>query len=90
MIQNFKNKGLKELYGNGKTRRIRFDMIDRCFEILTNLDVATTPEAMNIPGFHFHGLHGNPKRWSVRVNRNWRITFGWEDAPVDVDLEDYH
>jgi len=25
------------------------------------------------------------------VNRNWRITFKWDDAgPFDVDLEDYH
>jgi toxin HigB-1 len=46
---------------------------------------------MNIAGFHFHGLRGKPKRWSVRVTGNYRITFGWsgEDA-LDVDFEDYH
>lgn len=59
--------------------------------ILQLLDVTLRPEEMNIAGFHFHGLQGSPKRWSVRVTANLRITFGWnaEDA-VDVDLEDYH
>ncbi|MGO9649018.1 Plasmid maintenance system killer (fragment) [Candidatus Sulfotelmatobacter sp. SbA7] len=46
---------------------------------------------MNIAGFRFHRLHGSPKRWSVRVTGNYRITFGWlgENA-LEVDFEDYH
>jgi proteic killer suppression protein len=90
MIESFAHKGLKELYTSGKSRRIRPDMIERCIEILVNLNVAAAPEAMNIHGFHFHGLQGNPKRWSVRVNKNYRVTFGWKDGPISVDLEDYH
>jgi proteic killer suppression protein len=36
-------------------------------------------------------LQGRPKRYAVSVNKNWRITFGWENGKaVDVDLEDYH
>ena len=46
---------------------------------------------MNIAGFHFHGLQGKPKRWSVRVSGNYRITFGWSgENALDVDFEDYH
>jgi toxin HigB-1 len=58
--------------------------------ILANLDAARTPEMLNLPGYHFHSLHGEG-RYSVRVTGNWRITFGW-DSPdaIDVDLEDYH
>jgi proteic killer suppression protein len=46
---------------------------------------------MDIAGLHFHGLQGNPKRWSVRVTGNYRVTFGWlgENA-LDIDFEDYH
>ncbi len=44
--------------------------------ILQWLEVAVRPEDMNIAGFRFHGLQGNPKRWSVRVTANYRITFG--------------
>jgi len=46
---------------------------------------------MNIAGLHFHGLHSAPKRWSVRVTGNYRITFGWSDKnAIEVDYEDYH
>jgi proteic killer suppression protein len=32
-----------------------------------------------------------PKRWSVRVTGNLRISFGWSDEEAqDVDFEDYH
>jgi proteic killer suppression protein len=55
------------------------------------LDLATRPEDMNIAAFRFHRLHGSPKRWSVRLTGNYRITFGWlgENA-LEVDFEDYH
>jgi toxin HigB-1 len=55
------------------------------------LEVSERPEEMNVAGFHFHGLHGKPKRWSLRVTGNYRITFGWSDGnALDVDFEDYH
>jgi len=39
----------------------------------------------------FHGLQGNPKRWSMRVTGNYRITFGWSgENALDIDFEDYH
>ena len=54
------------------------------------LEVAGQPEDMNIAGFRFHGLQGKPKRWSVRVTGNYRITFGWlGDSALDVDFEHY-
>ena len=46
---------------------------------------------MNIAGLRFHGLQGKPRRWSVRVTGNCRITFGWSgENALDVDFEDYH
>ncbi|MEY2926552.1 MAG: RelE-like toxin of type toxin-antitoxin system HigB [Pseudomonadota bacterium] len=35
---------------------------------------------MNLPGLHFHELHGKPKRFAVAVNGPWRITFGFAQA----------
>jgi toxin HigB-1 len=59
--------------------------------ILQLLEVAAKPEDLNIAGFRFHELQGNPKRWSMRVTANYRITFGWSDEnALDIDFEDYH
>jgi len=65
--------------------------VRKCTRILQLLELAEQPEDMNISGFRFQGLRGSPKRWSVRVTGNYRITFGWsgEDAG-DIDFEDYH
>ena len=60
--------------------------------VLGRLDMARTPEEMDLPGFGFHTLTADMGgRYAVTVSRNWRLTFAWdgEDA-VDVDLEDYH
>jgi proteic killer suppression protein len=91
MIGGFRHKGLGEIYRTGKTRRIATDHVRNCVRILQLLGVASQPEDMNIAGFRFHGLQGKPKRWSVRVTANYRITFGWSgESALDVDFEDYH
>lgn len=78
------------MYAEGKTRRINADLTAKCALLLAALNVARTPEDMNTPGYRFHSLHGHPKRWSVRVNKNWRIVFGWDEGAIDITLEDYH
>ena len=91
MITGFRSKGLEELYLTGTTRLIGAEYLRKCVRILQSLEVATRPEEMNVAGYKFHCLHGNPQRWSVRVTGNYRITFGWAGENAhDVDLEDYH
>ena len=91
MIGGFRRKGLDEAHLTGKTPRIGADHVRKCVRILQLLEVAGQPEDMNIAGFRFHGLQGKPKRWSVRVTGNYRITFGGlGDSALDVDFEDYH
>ena len=91
MVASFKNKGLEEIYQTGQTRRIGAEYVRKCVRILQALEVAGQPEEMNVTGFRFHRLQASPRRWSVRVTGNYRITFGWsgEDAH-EVDFEDYH
>jgi proteic killer suppression protein len=91
MISNFKHKGLAEVFAIGRSARVRSEQISRIERRLDALAAAKNPEALNVPGFDFHPLEGKPKRYSVHVNGNWCIAFGWcgEDA-IDVDLEDYH
>jgi proteic killer suppression protein len=91
VLARFKDKGLEEIYRTGQTRRIGAEYVRKCVRILQALEVARQPEEMNVTGFRFHRLQGSPRRWSVRVTGNYRITFGWsgEDAH-EVDFEDYH
>jgi proteic killer suppression protein len=91
MIGGFRHKGLEDIHLTGKTRRIGADQVRKCVRILQLLEAAERPEDMNVAGFRFHSLQGSPKRWSVRVTGNCRITFGWSgDQALDVDFEDYH
>jgi proteic killer suppression protein len=58
---------------------------------LNALDDATNPERLNVPGFNFHRLRGQPVRYTVHINGPWYITFGWEgEDAVQIDLEQYH
>jgi len=90
--QNFKHRGLKRLYERGDRSGIRPDMVDTVERILTILDTASTPQALDLPRYRLHPLKGNLKgMWSVTVRANWRITFRFEGTDVfDVELIDYH
>lgn len=75
----------------GKSHKLEQKLVARCLRRLDALDQAEKPEDMNIPGFNFHGLQGNPKRYSVHVNGPWCITFEWRGTDAwAVDLEQYH
>ena len=92
MIEGFRHKGLKELFESGRARRIRPNLQRRCRQMLDVLDAAETLSDINIHGAHLHPLKGpRPKRWSVWVSAQWRITFEWKRAGVmAIDLEQYH
>ena len=92
MIQSFKHKGLKRLYEKGDVSLIRADLLKTVEEILTLLDNASVPQALNLPGYRLHPLKGSLKGfWSMTVRANWRIIFRFEDGDAyDVELIDYH
>lgn len=91
MIRSFRSKALRLFAQRGDASKLSVPNTDRIRRILARLDASTKPEDMNLPGFRFHGLQGNPKRYAVSASGNWRITFGWDDGDaIDVDLEDYH
>ncbi len=92
MIRSFKHRGLKRLYERGDRSGIRPDFVDTVQEILTVLDAAASPQALNVPGYRLHPLKGELKSfWSVTVRANWRIIFRFEgEDAFDVELIDYH
>jgi len=92
VIRSFRHRGLKRLYEKGDASGIKADLLDKAERILTAIDAATTPHALDVPGYRLHPLKGELKGfWSVTVRANWRIIFRFqgEDA-FDVELIDYH
>jgi len=91
MIKTFRSKALKRFAAKGDTSKLPVQNHDKVRRQLERLEASMVPEDMNLPGYDFHGLQGSPKRYSVHVNGNYCITFGWDGVDaIDVDLEDYH
>ena len=92
MIRSFRSKGLERFATTGDPSRLSGPNAARVRRILAALDVAASPQQMNLPGWRFHALQGQAKgRFAVDASGNRRITFGWDDQDAtDVDLEDYH
>ena len=92
MIRTFRNKALADLWEKGRTAKIDARMYERILRRLDRLDVAATPEEMNVPGFDFHPLKGfKPMRYSAHINGPWCITFEFaEGDALRVDFEQYH
>jgi len=85
-------QSIEILYREDSARGARADHAAKLRRILSVLDVATEAEDADLPGFRLHGLKDKQRgRWSIRVNGNWRVTFGFIGADVELlDYEDYH
>ena len=92
MIKSFRHRGLQRLYERGDSSRINPILVEKVETALGLLDVAETPEAVNLPGYRLHPLRGDLRGfWSIRVSGSWRLIFRFDDRDVcDVDLVDYH
>ena len=92
MIVSFRHQGLELFYTSGLTKGIQPSHAAKLGRILGLLDVASAPADVNLPGFKLHPLKGGLKsHWSVWVNGNWRVTFRFVGADVElVDYQDYH
>jgi len=92
MIQSIRHKGLNRLYQNDDARGVIQEHREKLRDILARLDVASTIEDMQIPGFRLHALQGEFKGfWAVTVRANWRIVFRFTNGDAwDVDYLDYH
>ncbi|RCW83551.1 type II toxin-antitoxin system RelE/ParE family toxin [Phyllobacterium bourgognense] len=92
MIIGFRHKGLEIFYRSGSVRGIQAAHASKIARILAAVDAASRPDELNLPSFKLHPLKGALKgHWSIWVNGNWRVTFRFVDADVEmVDYLDYH
>lgn len=92
MIRSFRHKGLKRLYEQDDRSGITPHLAEKIERVLARLDAASTPQAMDVPGYRLHPLKGELRGyWSVSAGANWRIIFRFSDGHAhDVELIDYH
>jgi proteic killer suppression protein len=92
VIRSFRHRGLRRFYADGDPSRIDAALRNKVQRILSALDAARSPQALDIPGFRLHPLKGELEGfWSVTVSGNWRVVFRFEDGDTfGVDLLDYH
>lgn len=92
MIVGFRHKGLEALFRTGSARGVQGAHAAKLARILAALDAASGPLDLNQPGYKLHGLKGEfAGHWSIWVNGNWRVTFRFVGADVElVDYQDYH
>ena len=93
-IRNIVHKGLKRLYAEDSSKGLAAETVDKLRKMLAFLqDMQSPNELRTIPVWKAHQLTGNRKGvWSLRVTRNWRLTFWIDDENEinDLNLEDYH
>ncbi len=92
MIKSFAHKGIEGFYAAGSKAGIQPAHAARLRRQLAQLDQATGPADMNIPGWKLHlpkgDLAGHRAVW---VSGNWRMTFRFDGADASVvDYHDYH
>lgn len=92
MIGSFRSKALRALWEKNDSSGVNPNALPRVRRILSILDAAEDIRDLDVPGFRFHALRGyRPRRYSMRVTGNWRITFTFEGRTANaIDLEDYH
>ena len=92
MIRTLRHRGLKRLYERGDPSRVRADQSERIALALADLDSASKPSDLDLPGYRLHPLKGDLIGfWSISISGNWRIIFRFEEGDAyDVDLVDYH
>lgn len=92
MILDFLHKGLERFYHTGSKAGIQAKHADKLQRILSNLDVATAADDLDLPGYRLHMLKGSRQGvWSITVQANWRVTFRFVGEDVELlNYEDYH
>jgi len=92
MIETFRDRATEALYYNRFVAR--FAGIERIARRrLRYLAQARRLDDLKVPpGNRLEALKGDRAgQYSIRINRQWRICFRWEDGKAfDVEIVDYH
>ncbi|MEO7366917.1 MAG: type II toxin-antitoxin system RelE/ParE family toxin [Gemmatimonadaceae bacterium] len=93
MIKSFADRDAERLFKREAVRRFPSDLLRTMLRKLVALDAADALDDLRVPpGNRLEKLKGRRgSQYSIRVNDQWRICFGWRDGDArDVEIVDYH
>jgi toxin HigB-1 len=95
MIISFKGQLASDLYlgrTSAVTRRFPAELHGIALRKLQYLNSAVRLGDLRVPpGNRLEALRGDLSGFSsIRINRQWRIVFRWDDGAKDVQIIDYH
>jgi proteic killer suppression protein len=93
MIRSFRDERTARLFARQPVTRLSTEVQRVALRKLLILDAAESLGDLDVPpGNCLEKLKGDRKgQYSIRVNRQWRICFRWQDGGADdVEFVDYH
>ena len=93
MIKTFADKTTVAIFAGQKVKRIEANLQQAAKRKLDVLNAVADVEELRVPPSNkLEKLGGNRNgQWSIRVNKQWRICFYWEDDNAwEVEFVDYH
>ena len=86
MIRDFADKETEKFWMTGESRKIPGDIQRRAYKKLSLLDAAVDLSFLRVPpSNNLEKLTGDRQDfYSIRINRQWRICFKWEDGDVSA------
>jgi toxin HigB-1 len=92
MIRSFKCRETERIFLGGVSRTFPPNIQRRARSKLLLLDgAADLNDLRQTPGNLLEKLSGDRAgQWSIRINKQWRICFEWDNAADQVEIVDYH
>ena len=93
MIKSFASKETEKLFNREISRKFPHGIQLIARRKLEILDATEVLQDLRIPpSNHLEKLSGDRRgQYSIRINKQWRICFGWRDGDAyNVEIVDYH
>ncbi len=93
MIRSFRDAETVTVWQGQRSRKLPPDIQPAALRKLMMLHRARTLQDLRVPPANrLEPLKGRRSgQWSIRINRQWRICFRWNDGDAsNVEIVDYH